>query len=537
MASSGSESQSPHEVRDGQSIQALAENIEHKRASGWGVADIDTGSCEVVIDSGTLGEGASTLTVQGGVALLDGETVSISAQSVDVGLGDSAYPRKDVVYLDADGTAHCRAGDPEPRDPQGVGLAVSERPAPPALRGEAVLPLAVILVSREASAVSGADVIDVRASADGLYRDLDVLGNLTAGGAAVATEPALASHTGATDNPHGVTASQAGALPTSGGTVDGDLTVDGDTTTDSLFVNDTIRQPRSVELVVDPVNGTDANDGLTADTALETLHAAINRANRMPISIIYIRILNTSESGTHAVLDENVEVYGKMIILRGEGYGDEQAFVDWNSWVQLRHAAFYLYDDKEESGINVYVNASHMFHYSNGINFVLSGGYYDTKIFPQVDDWAMFYSEYRARIGFNCYASGHRTVIDASGVSGAQLHDWSQNYADLRYKPGNEDSITNVDTTTGVVGLNDLSSHLTDDSNPHQVTAAQAGAPAQSDFDTHTGDTSNPHSVTAQQVGAYSTSEADSTFVAATGDYEIQKNGTDGTGVINFVTE
>lgn len=52
--------------------------------------------------------------------------------------------------------------------------------------------------------------------------------NLTLNGDAVATGTDLSSHTGDTSNPHNVTASQAGALPDSGGTVTGDLTVLGD---------------------------------------------------------------------------------------------------------------------------------------------------------------------------------------------------------------------------------------------------------------------------------------------------------------------
>lgn len=45
-----------------------------------------------------------------------------------------------------------------------------------------------------------------------------------------------------------------------------------------------------------------------------------------------------------------------------------------------------------------------------------------------------------------------------------------------------------------------LDGHLADTNNPHQVTAAQVGAPTQAAFDAHVADTNNPHNVQAQQV-------------------------------------
>ena len=47
-----------------------------------------------------------------------------------------------------------------------------------------------------------------------------------------------------------------------------------------------------------------------------------------------------------------------------------------------------------------------------------------------------------------------------------------------------------------------LTTHTSDTSNPHSVTAAQTGAATSSALTTHTGDTANPHSVTLAQIGA-----------------------------------
>lgn len=50
-----------------------------------------------------------------------------------------------------------------------------------------------------------------------------------------------------------------------------------------------------------------------------------------------------------------------------------------------------------------------------------------------------------------------------------------------------------------------LTDHLADTVNPHNVTAAQVGAPTTSDFNNHTSNVSNPHGTTAAQVGAPTT--------------------------------
>ena len=47
-----------------------------------------------------------------------------------------------------------------------------------------------------------------------------------------------------------------------------------------------------------------------------------------------------------------------------------------------------------------------------------------------------------------------------------------------------------------------LTTHTSDTSNPHSVTAAQTGAATSAALTTHTGDTANPHSVTLAQIGA-----------------------------------
>lgn len=85
------------------------------------------------------------------------------------------------------------------------------------------------------------------------------------------------------------------------------------------------------------------------------------------------------------------------------------------------------------------------------------------------------------------------------------------------------------DNVTGTEIPPELTAHLNDHNNPHQVTAAQVGSytTSQADslfadkatattkygiLDSHVNNTDNPHQVTAEQVGAYSKVQADAKY-------------------------
>lgn len=65
------------------------------------------------------------------------------------------------------------------------------------------------------------------------------------------------------------------------------------------------------------------------------------------------------------------------------------------------------------------------------------------------------------------------------------------------FKAGDANTLEGISASTL-----DQSGHVTDTANPHNVTAAQAGAADAASLLAHTIDTSNPHSVTAAQTGA-----------------------------------
>lgn len=67
-----------------------------------------------------------------------------------------------------------------------------------------------------------------------------------------------------------------------------------------------------------------------------------------------------------------------------------------------------------------------------------------------------------------------------------------------------QEALEELNTNTGEVQTN-LTNHINDKNNPHDVTAAQIGAATSSALNAHISDTNNPHQVTASQVGALPT--------------------------------
>lgn len=151
-------------VGDGEAFQALHYNRVSKRHDGWGIYEVSAGECAVTINTGQLGTGTDTLTVTGGTALLDGADATISATVVNVPPADTA-PRKDVIVIYADGTVGRVAGDPEPKEPTDRPLTISDRPAPPSLKGTDAVPLGVVNVPAGATAITATEIVDTRPQA------------------------------------------------------------------------------------------------------------------------------------------------------------------------------------------------------------------------------------------------------------------------------------------------------------------------------------------------------------------------------------
>jgi len=174
----------------GQSAQALYQNMQEKARLGYSV---DSG-CGVTIDSGNLGD-PDTLSIGSGDVYFDGSTVSVSSQSVKIDDSDSSYPRKDVVYVDGDGSAQVAKGTPAepPQSQKDLGARRFEfyQPSPPALDATDAVVLAEVWVPAGASSLSSSDVADRRVSTtvvSSLETDVDAKGNSISNLESVSTE-------------------------------------------------------------------------------------------------------------------------------------------------------------------------------------------------------------------------------------------------------------------------------------------------------------------------------------------------------------
>lgn len=118
----------------------------------------------------TLGGSTSSieLDVEPGTILHDDDIVSVSAQTVTLQQGDPQNPRKDVVWIDYEGSARVRAGVPAAPDPPGEKREDTWQPAPPPGTALDGVPLAEVWVpagATETGDLQEADVVDRRIDA------------------------------------------------------------------------------------------------------------------------------------------------------------------------------------------------------------------------------------------------------------------------------------------------------------------------------------------------------------------------------------
>lgn len=125
-----------------------------------------SGDCAVSIGSGSLGA-SDTLAVASGTVLVDAAEVTVGAQNVSIDAADS-QPRKDVVYVDANGTAQVAKGTPEAPlwsellGEQQRALDNAYRPAPSDMTAITGTTLAIITVPEDASSITTAERDDRR---------------------------------------------------------------------------------------------------------------------------------------------------------------------------------------------------------------------------------------------------------------------------------------------------------------------------------------------------------------------------------------
>ena len=159
----------PQQFEIGQGATALELNLFTRLGSyGW------VGGAGV-----TLGGATSSIEcdVASGTVIHDGGFVDVSAATVTLSAGDPQHPRKDLIWVDYEGTPRVRGGVPAPPDPPDETRGDTWSPAPPPATAVDGVPLAEVWVPAGASdtgALQAADVIDrrVQATADSGLREL-----------------------------------------------------------------------------------------------------------------------------------------------------------------------------------------------------------------------------------------------------------------------------------------------------------------------------------------------------------------------------
>lgn len=141
---------------------ALDDNVDTLAREGYVVHS----GCSVTINgSGTLGSGNNAISVASGEIYHDQTSVDVSSQNVDIDTGDS-NPRKDVVYLDGNGSANVVNGTPQSANPSGFTRFKTREPYPDDFDDQDGVVLAEVWVPADASSIGSNDLNDRRQFSD-----------------------------------------------------------------------------------------------------------------------------------------------------------------------------------------------------------------------------------------------------------------------------------------------------------------------------------------------------------------------------------
>jgi len=143
-------------IQAGDGAQALDLNQLFAARDGFSVLTSIGGACKV----GKSGN--STLAVDSGEVLFDGEVVAVDTQTVAVPDNTASNPRKDVVFIDGDGSAQLSQGTPAPAKPAGETGRDTFQPAPNDFADIDAVVLAEVFVPAGATAVDAANISDRR---------------------------------------------------------------------------------------------------------------------------------------------------------------------------------------------------------------------------------------------------------------------------------------------------------------------------------------------------------------------------------------
>jgi hypothetical protein len=162
-------------VGSGQIFYAFLWNTDVLAQAGYAIPNLDAGDCKVVIDTGTLGDGESTLSGAAGDALVNDPVgrspTNVGGQKISVEASD-VYPRWDIITVNESGVmnahtgvaAPAQVGDKNVSVPEERGRLQVDTPSPDSMRmwNPYETPLALLWVPGSKSSVTSADLFDVR---------------------------------------------------------------------------------------------------------------------------------------------------------------------------------------------------------------------------------------------------------------------------------------------------------------------------------------------------------------------------------------
>ena len=155
---------SQFEVGIAEGVHALDYNQRGWYGEGYAVVS----GCEP-----TDGADALTVDIGAGTVYHGGVETDVPAQSVTVTAGQTD-PRKDTVWIDANGDAYVTTGTPAAPLPRGAARSDTYQPAPPMPGTTPAVVVAVVWVPAGAGDIGAADIQDRRADSTGRFYDVTV---------------------------------------------------------------------------------------------------------------------------------------------------------------------------------------------------------------------------------------------------------------------------------------------------------------------------------------------------------------------------
>lgn len=124
--------------------------VQAKSGTGW-----KSGCAASLVDT----DDAIRITVASGEVYVENTAVTVSTDTVPLPDGDAQYPRKDIIYADANGLLSAEQGVPRKPKPDGESARETFQPEPPDLKGIAggpstVAPIAEVWVPSDAGGAS-----------------------------------------------------------------------------------------------------------------------------------------------------------------------------------------------------------------------------------------------------------------------------------------------------------------------------------------------------------------------------------------------